>query len=418
MPPGPGRGFRPSGRGRAGFLPWAQLEAELDEAADHGQHAAGAELSPGNFDPVDWDCPDFRALVQQMPGQVHIKTKPALGEFGGTGAPSGDGQDFAAALGFRDREAEQHFNEAPEKVTGKAAAGVALHHCVIRPGAHRINGPGGGARGQHAEPGRFLRRDRSIGIDKSYMGMQRAGGFPSGINGPAFAGIGIAQQGGEQGGLGSPEPGQITIEPALFFGAGSIVHDQHVHRGSGGAQGREQARQELGQPHAFTQAGDDKQGPHKNGSGRDRGVERGAAAAQRGTAVHAALERLMAGRTTLLIAHRLSTIMHANTIFVLEKGRIVESGDHGALLERKSGTTAAAEKKLTAYAEHLRRQGGMASETAPARRAAPVAVAEGRLPGVVLPDLSQIAQRHGGRVRCEANEGGRGSCFLLSLPLS
>jgi hypothetical protein len=31
----------------------------------------------------------------------------------------------------------------------------------------------------------------------------------------------------------------------------------------------------LGQPPAFTQAGDDKQGPHKNGSGRDRGVEKG-----------------------------------------------------------------------------------------------------------------------------------------------
>ena len=40
-------------------------------------------------------------------------------------------------------------------------------------------------------------------------------------------------------------------------------------------------------------------------------------------------------RITLLIAHRLSTIMHANTIFVLEKGRIVESGSHAELLDAK-----------------------------------------------------------------------------------
>jgi len=41
------------------------------------------------------------------------------------------------------------------------------------------------------------------------------------------------------------------------------------------------------------------------------------------------------GQITLMIAHRLSTIMHADTIFVLEKGSIVESGSHQALLERK-----------------------------------------------------------------------------------
>ena len=38
---------------------------------------------------------------------------------------------------------------------------------------------------------------------------------------------------------------------------------------------------------------------------------------------------------TILIAHRLSTIMHADRIFVLERGRVIESGSHGALLEQK-----------------------------------------------------------------------------------
>lgn len=38
---------------------------------------------------------------------------------------------------------------------------------------------------------------------------------------------------------------------------------------------------------------------------------------------------------TVLIAHRLSTVMHADTIYVLEKGRIVESGTHGELLAKQ-----------------------------------------------------------------------------------
>ena len=38
---------------------------------------------------------------------------------------------------------------------------------------------------------------------------------------------------------------------------------------------------------------------------------------------------------TILIAHRLSTIMHADTIFVLEKGKIIEQGTHAYLVALK-----------------------------------------------------------------------------------
>jgi subfamily B ATP-binding cassette protein MsbA len=48
--------------------------------------------------------------------------------------------------------------------------------------------------------------------------------------------------------------------------------------------------------------------------------------------VQQALERLMAGRTTLVIAHRLSTIQRADQILVLDAGEIVETGTHAELL--------------------------------------------------------------------------------------
>jgi len=50
--------------------------------------------------------------------------------------------------------------------------------------------------------------------------------------------------------------------------------------------------------------------------------------------IQAALVPLMTGRTSLVIAHRLSTILSADVIFVVEHGRIVESGTHTALLAR------------------------------------------------------------------------------------
>ena len=50
--------------------------------------------------------------------------------------------------------------------------------------------------------------------------------------------------------------------------------------------------------------------------------------------VQEALQRLMAGRTTLIIAHRLSTIEHADRVLVLDHGKVVESGSPAELLER------------------------------------------------------------------------------------
>ncbi len=47
------------------------------------------------------------------------------------------------------------------------------------------------------------------------------------------------------------------------------------------------------------------------------------------------MDRLMVGRTTFVIAHRLSTVRNSNAIMVIEKGEILERGDHDDLLAQK-----------------------------------------------------------------------------------
>ncbi len=50
--------------------------------------------------------------------------------------------------------------------------------------------------------------------------------------------------------------------------------------------------------------------------------------------IQQALENLMVGRTTFIITHRLSTVRNADTVVMMEKGRIVEKGSHQELLNR------------------------------------------------------------------------------------
>jgi len=51
--------------------------------------------------------------------------------------------------------------------------------------------------------------------------------------------------------------------------------------------------------------------------------------------LHQALGRFLVGRTTLIIAHRLSAVKQADRILVFESGRVVEEGDHQALIDRE-----------------------------------------------------------------------------------
>jgi len=56
--------------------------------------------------------------------------------------------------------------------------------------------------------------------------------------------------------------------------------------------------------------------------------------------VQEALDRVMVGRTTVVVAHRLSTIRDADFIAVVQKGEIVEIGDHNTLLAKNGAYSA------------------------------------------------------------------------------
>ena len=49
-------------------------------------------------------------------------------------------------------------------------------------------------------------------------------------------------------------------------------------------------------------------------------------------AIQRSLERIVVGRTTIVIAHRLSTVRNADMIYVLQDGRLLESGGHDDLV--------------------------------------------------------------------------------------
>ncbi len=63
--------------------------------------------------------------------------------------------------------------------------------------------------------------------------------------------------------------------------------------------------------------------------------------------VNEALERLMAGRTSLVIAHRLSTVRHADEILVISKGKLIEQGTHDQLLAANGTYKFLAETQLS-----------------------------------------------------------------------
>jgi ATP-binding cassette subfamily B protein len=83
--------------------------------------------------------------------------------------------------------------------------------------------------------------------------------------------------------------------------------------------------------------------------------------AENETQVQAALETLMAERTTLVIAHRLATVLKAHRILVLDQGRIVEEGTHATLVAQDGLYAKLARLQFETGAVALQRDGRTAA---------------------------------------------------------